>query len=127
MKNEKSKIIIPDGAVPSKKELAVAMSLIKSGKDVVFIPKYQSKTPDIEYDGKMWEIKRPEGNGKRTIQHQLQRAVLQSCNVIIDTSGTKMILCQIISRIKDYINKNRCIKCVMIVTKKTGEILTLKK
>ena len=46
--------------------------------------------PDIYIDGIPWEIKAPEGNGKNTIKHSIQKALLQSPNIILDLRRCKL-------------------------------------
>ena len=122
------RIIIPYNSRPSDKELRIAKILTTTGKDVEFIAETIIKTPDIKFEGKLWEIKRPEGNGKRTIQHQIQRAALQSDNIILDTSGTNLSIEEIKTRIKEAIEKTKKpIKNIIIITKsrKKPKILTI--
>lgn len=52
---------------------------------------YKIKTPDIEMNGQMWELKNPHGSSKRhTIKDQLKRGKQQSRNIVIDTGMTPL-------------------------------------
>lgn len=120
-----SGVLIRAGAEPSEKEISIAQILfLKTGKNVEFIPRGIIHTPDILFDGIYWEIKSPEGSGKRTIQHQIQRASLQSCNIIIDTSKTTLKLDEIIARINFALLKTKTVKRLLVVTR-DGDILTI--
>ena len=68
-------------------------------------------------DGIEWEIKCPEGNGKRTIENILKKAESQSHNIIIDLRWIKIPEKQCISQIKLNFNTKPKIKRMLIVTK----------
>ncbi len=81
----KACILIPYKANPKAKEKTLASILVqKFNVDVEFIPEGITKTPDIEFMGKMWEIKSPRGKDRRTIENCLRAAAKQSCHVILD-------------------------------------------
>lgn len=42
------------------------------------------KTPDIEMNGLLWEIKSPKGKQTRTIENNLRLALRQSPNIVLD-------------------------------------------
>ncbi len=78
---------------PEKHEFETARFFADMGKDVVFlkpsdIPNVH--TPDISMDGIEWEIKCPEGSGKRTIEKNITKAELQSYNIILDLRWIKI-------------------------------------
>lgn len=87
------KTIIPYGVFPELHELETAAVFLAQGYDVEFIVPSRtkgSKTPDVKIDGILWEIKSPTGNGKKTVEKQLQRAGKQSKNIILDGRRSKL-------------------------------------
>lgn len=65
---------------PEKHEFETAKYFAGLGKDVTFIKPSRipnTHTPDIRMDGIEWEMKRPTGNGKRTIEGNFRKAVQQ--------------------------------------------------
>ncbi len=106
------RVIISDAQrlVTEPHELDTAKRLADYFKcDVLFVPArnaYKVKTPDIEMNGKLWELKSPQGSSrKNTIRYQLKRGRSQSRNIVIDTARTNLsdeyITRQLINRIKD--------------------------
>lgn len=96
--------------------------------DIVFLRRASSKTPDLYIlkTNVRWELKSPEGGGKRTIQNNLRGIDLQSENVILDLSRAKLTDRQGISRTKEFLKKERSkIKRLKILLK-SGEIIDLK-
>jgi len=92
-KSKSGKIIIPVGMKPRPRphEIEIAEILAKHLKtDIEFIPTTNRNTPDFLIDGTLWELKSPQGTGKNNIQRQLQYAVRQSSNVILDANRSKM-------------------------------------
>lgn len=72
---------------PEKHELDTAKFFSALGKDVVFLKPSSipnTHTPDILMDGVEWEMKCPQGNGKRTIEENFRKAVKQSKYIIFD-------------------------------------------
>lgn len=119
------KVILLQNRTPLDYEIIIAQRLAQTGLDVTFIQEGILHTPDILFDQKYWEIKRPLGNGKRTLRHQLQRAILQSENIIIDISITKIPLSNIISHLTKLAEENHMIKRLLVVTRDKN-ILTIK-
>ena len=67
--------------------------LLEQGYDIELIPPTKIphlQMPDIMMQGIPWEMKSPQGNGKRTIMNTIQNAAHQSCNVIIDLRRLKI-------------------------------------
>ena len=105
---------------PEKHELETAKFFANRGKDVVFIRPSNIPnihTPDIIMDGVEWEIKCPEGKGKRTIEKSLEKGETQSRNIIIDLRWIKIHEKQCISQIKLNFNTKTKIKRMFIITK----------
>ena len=68
-------------------EYATVRLLLEAGYDVELIPPSKIKglkMPDIMLSGVAWEMKSPEGNGRRTLQNTFQTAAHQSNSIIID-------------------------------------------
>ena len=105
---------------PEKHEFDTAKFFAERGKDIVFlkpsnIPNIH--TPDITMNGTEWEIKCPEGNGKRTIENILKKAEIQSHNIILDLRRIKMPEEQCIAQIKFNFDTKSKIKRIYIITK----------
>ncbi len=99
--------------------------LLELGYDIDLIPKSQIKhyrTPDIMMNGVPWEIKAPEGDGKKTIENTLQGAAGQSRNVIVDLFRSKMPEADAIKGFEQYFKRSKRIKRMKII-KKNREIL----
>jgi hypothetical protein len=81
-------IIVPPGVFVDRHEkIAVDFLAVSIGYDVTFLLPNRSKgakTPDIEMNGLLWEIKSPKGKSPLTIENNLRLALLQSPNVVID-------------------------------------------
>jgi hypothetical protein len=81
-------IVVPPGVFIDKHEkIAVDFLASDIGYDVTFLVpdrRKGTKTPDIEMNGLLWEIKSPTGKSSRTIENNLRLALLQSSNIILD-------------------------------------------
>ncbi|MBO4506416.1 MAG: hypothetical protein J5728_08335 [Lachnospiraceae bacterium] len=74
-------------------EYSTIKALLEHGLDVELIPPSQIKgyyNPDIIINGISWEIKAPEGNGRNTMKHNIQHALIQSHNIILDMRRCKL-------------------------------------
>ena len=69
-------------------------------------------------DGTIWEIKRPTGNGRWTLEKQLSRASKQSPNIIIDTRGMATRYPKINKELSRITSQKRGIKRLLIINKK---------
>lgn len=87
---------------------AAAILSAHFGQEVVFISAargYKLKTPDVEMNGQMWEIKCPRGNStKTTVKQQLKRGKHQSRNIILATFATPLWDKFIIKEVKRLID-----------------------
>ena len=110
---------------PEKNELETAKYFATLGKDVTFIRPSSipnQHRPDIEMDGLEWEMKAPTGSGKRNIEYNFRKAVMQSKNIIFDLRHVKIPEQQCIAQLekefseRPYLNK-------LYVIKKNGELL----
>ncbi len=105
---------------PNKHEFETARFFAARGKDITFLkPSYipNMHTPDIRMDGVEWEIKCPEGSGKRTIEKNMRKAEQQSCNIIIDLRWINIPENQCLSQIKANFETKPRIKRVLVITK----------
>lgn len=115
-------------APPEKHEFETAKLLADLGKDIVFIrPSAMPNThrPDILMDGQEWEIKCPEGGGKRTIESILRKAITQSHFIIVDLRWIKLTEKQCLSQLELNFRTKPGIK-KLIVIKKNREIVEFK-
>ncbi len=68
-------------------EYSTISALLEDGHHIELIPPSNIKgihLPDIIIDGIPWEIKAPEGSSRKTIKHNMQNALHQSQNIILD-------------------------------------------
>lgn len=89
----RNQVIIPSSIVPYPYDFEVSAALILSvyySCDVEFIARSSTTTPDIVIGNIRWEIKSPVGKGKRNIQHQFNRGMKQSKNIVFDARRSKM-------------------------------------
>jgi hypothetical protein len=124
-----NKFTIPQGVYPEPHELETVYLLSKHGKSIEFIKPNMTKgvrSPDIQMDGLLWEIKSPKGKSKRTIEKQFHRASKQSKNLILDLRRVKISLKKSLSETQRQFKIRRYIKKVIIITK-DGKVLTLVK
>lgn len=119
MEKKKGKLT-QNGVHLQNHEYATVKLLLEQGYDIELIPPSQIKsyrTPDIMMDGVPWEMKAPEGNGKRTVQNTLQDAAGQSRNVIIDLRRCSMPEDIAAKRFGTEFNKSRSFRRMKIITK----------
>ena len=83
-------------------------------------------TPDIETDSIIWEIKAPEGGGKNTIRHNLERAKKQSRNIIIDLRWCRLREESAIKELEQRFQLSKRFRRMRIITK-NKEILDFSK
>ena len=76
----------------------------------------------LKQNGVLWEMKAPEGGGKNTVRHNLERAKKQSQNVIIDLHRCKLSDEQAIKELKHHFKLSKRFKRMKIITK-SREIL----
>jgi hypothetical protein len=125
LKPKTGKIIIPSGFYPEKHELATANVFTNMGKDVEFIAPIRTKglsTPDVIIGGVIWEIKSPIGNGKRTLDDTIKRALKQSKNIIIDLRRSKLDDKQTVELLKKNEKLTKGVKRLIVVLKTSKTI-----
>lgn len=117
--------ILP-GAHPQPHEISAAEILVEYfQKNVHFLPENVLNTADVRIGNVEWEIKSPLGNGKYTIQHQLQRALKQSQNIVFDARRTKIPLSKISRELKKQCQQTKSIRRLLLITK-TKKVLVIK-
>ena len=65
---------------------------LKIGKNVEVLSQSNTKkqsSPDIEFDGLVWEMKSPTSSNRRTIENRVREAARQSRNIIFDLRRVK--------------------------------------
>lgn len=106
-------------------EFATIKALLEKGLDVELIPPSQIKgvyLPDVVVNGIPWEIKAPEGNSKQTIKRNVQNALRQSPNVILDLRRCKINPAIAINdAIKQFYMSKRARKMKIIKRDDSGE------
>ncbi|MDR1183313.1 MAG: hypothetical protein LBK67_00780 [Coriobacteriales bacterium] len=129
MGSRQGKIIVPAGVFPEKHELETASYFAAQGKDVEFqLPSRVKgvRTPDVQIEGVLFEMKCPFGKGRRTIQTCLQRASKQSANIIMDLRHTPLKTEHCLSVLKREFKLRSNIKSLLIITKaETNNLIEL--
>ena len=116
-----SKIIFEDNSCGQFRlhELNAIMLLLDYfDSDIECLLPGPGKTPDLRIDGIEWELKSPQGNGVKTIENILKKAVKQSRNIVLDFSRIKMNGNQALARTKYYLRNNKHgINRLLVITK----------
>ena len=110
-------------------EYQTVKTLLNKGFDVELIPPSQIKglpMPDIMMSGIPWEIKSPNGKGKNTIKHILQKAKHQSDSIIVDLRRSQLDEDLIITELKHHYQLSKRLRRMKIITK-NDEILDFSK
>lgn len=121
-------IIAPPGAIPDVHEKRAADFLaVERGVDITFLVPNRvagQRTPDVEMNGLLWEIKVPKGKGSRTIENTIRQASKQSPNVIIDLRRMdgRMPTDRFIAEIERQFTQNRSIKNAIVITRQETSI-----
>lgn len=119
MKKSKGKII-PNGVILKTHENATVVFLTEQGFDVELIPKSNQQgvhTPDIIVNGIKWEIKSPKGGGSSLMKNTIQKALKQSCFVIIDLRRTKRHQEKCLRELERQFSNSKSIKKLLVITK----------
>ena len=92
------------------------------GAHVVLLPRVvwpiSVQCPDCLINGDAWDIKTPTGNGSQTIYNLIHKQREQALNFVIDTSGTKLELNEIIRQVTESVFRSdhtAWVKTVVIV------------
>lgn len=114
---------------PEKHELETARYFAELGKDITFIRPSSipnQHRPDIIMDGLEWEMKSPTGSGKRNIEYNFRKAIIQSKNIIFDLRNIKIPEQQCIVQLEKEFSARPYLNKLHIITK-SGELLTYPK
>ena len=112
--------IITNGVHLQAHEYHTVEILRQNGFSIELIPGSQIRglhLPDIIINNIPWEIKAPEGNSKNTIRHNIQHAMHQSENIIIDLFRCRLNEEKAISEIKHHFTLSKRIKKIIIIKK----------
>ena len=97
---------------------AILLLLDHFDADITCVTPGLGKTPDLRIKNIDWELKSPQGDGAKTIENILKKAVKQSKNIILDFSRIKMSGNQALSRTRYYLRNNKHgIKRLIVITK----------
>ena len=121
--------ITPNGVVLKTHENATVNFLSEQGFDITLIPTSNIKgvhTPDIKMGGLKWEMKAPLGEGNQLMKNTIQKALKQSCNIIIDLRNTKRHQSKCARELKREFKESKHIKRLKIIMK-NGKILDFDK
>ena len=107
----------------SKKEIEVAEWLENTfGGEIKMIPRVNYpegiKTPDYIFRGEYWDLKSPNGNGKRLLEDLIKNNREQARNFIVDISNSKITIMKLNTQIfKLFNSKNTNWVNILIVIK----------
>lgn len=128
MKTGRGKIIYHDVQL-EEHEMRTIYLFLNLGYDIELIPPSnnpQTKSPDFIMDGKIWEMKCPQGKGRTTIEHAFKKATKQSENIIIDLYRIKINEDATLKTINRWFNQTKRCKNLKVITK-TRKILDFSK
>ena len=125
-------VIVPKGLKqqPKPHEIEVAWILAKHYKcKIEFIRPiegYKIKNPDILIMGRIYEIKSPLGNSKKsTVKRQFEKATLQHAyGLVFDSRMTKLSESYLIASVRYELSLRSRIKKVVFITKR-GKIIEI--
>ncbi len=112
--------ITPDGVSVEKHEYATVLLLTEMGYDVELVPRSNREgehTPDIIIDNVKWEMKSPTGETRNTIKNNIQGALRQSVNVILDLRRVKRPMEKCLKDIDREFTHNKKIRRLLVITK----------
>ncbi len=127
--SKKTGTINPNGVVLEKHEYATILFLTSEGYDIELIPRSNNEgehTPDIIIDKVRWEMKSPTGETKNTIKNNIQKALLQSVNIILDLRRIKRPMEKCMREIEREFRENKRIRRMIVITK-AGKMLDFSK
>lgn len=125
---KKYRILLESGLrpTPNKHELNAA-SIIADYfmSDILFLRRNPNASPDflIIKTNKIWELKSPIGNGKRTVANNLRRAASQSKNVILDFSRCKLNNESALSKVRGFLKSGDSTLDRLLIIDKRGRVL----
>ena len=101
-------------------EYSTVKLLLENGYDVELIPTSGIKglrMPDIMLQGVPWEMKSPQGDGKRTIMNTIQNASHQSTNIIVDLRRCKLREDLALKELQWHFKLSKRIRRLKVITK----------
>lgn len=122
-------VSIPANLTPYPQEYEVtAAGLLAQylDADVTFVVRTNYKTPDFSIGGMFWELKSPTGNGKRTVQRNMQEALKQASNIVYDIRRSKADYLKVRRELQFLLHEVRMIHRLILITK-TGKVIELKR
>lgn len=125
MKKKLGKITVPKGSIIQAHELMTATALSWTRYDVEFLATRTTRTPDVRFMGKEWEIKSPKGSSARTIENNMRVALKQSRNLVVDLQRIQRPEASALREVKTQVAKVRGLSNVLVVTK-SREVIFLK-
>ena len=126
---KKKGTIIPNGVVLKEHENATVVFLTELGYDVELIPKSNVEgvhTPDVKIGRIKWEMKSPKGEGGSLMKNTIQKALKQSCYMIIDLRRTKRHQTKCLRELKRQFDNSKSVRRIMVITK-GGRVLEFQK
>ena len=112
--------ITPNGVSLEKHEYATVLLLTEMGYDVELVPRSTREgehTPDIIIDNVKWEMKSPTGETRNTIKNNIQGALRQSVNVILDLRRVKRPMEKCLRDIEREFTHNKKLRRLLVITK----------
>lgn len=128
MSPQVGKIVVPPGVILDVHEKRTADFLaIERGADITFLVPNRAagqKTPDIEMNGLLWEIKCPKGKSSRTIENVLRQALRQSPNIVLDLRRMdgRIPTIRFTSEIERQFRLTRTISRIVVITRQESAI-----
>lgn len=117
--------IIPNGVSLEKHENDTVVYFTSTGVDIELIPPSRasgSKKADFIMNGLEWEMKSPQSNGARTIEHAVRSASRQSENIIIDLRRSKLDEERAVAQIRFHASKRTNIRRLIVITKQGAKL-----
>lgn len=112
--------ITPNGVSLEKHEYATVLLLTEMGYDVELVHRSTREgehTPDIIIDNVKWEMKSPTGETRNTIKNNIQGALRQSVNVILDLRRVKRPMEKCLRDIEREFTHNKKLRRLLVITK----------
>ena len=117
--------ITPNGVSLEKHENETVVYFTNLGYDVELIPPSGtpgSFRPDFTMNGLDWEMKSPQSDGSRTIEHAVRSAARQSENIVIDLRRSRLNEKRALSQLKFHSIKRTNIKRLVVILKSNTHI-----
>lgn len=121
-------VIIPSDIKPLPERHEVSAAQIVANylrSNVEFVRRNNYKSSDLKAGDEYWEIKSPTGSGKRNIERQLQLALKQSGNIVLDSRRSKIHISKIRSRLTYQASLTKSLSRLLLITK-VGDVEVIK-